>query len=153
MTIGLVVLGLLAIPLYYVVRGQKIDKKQIDSIFAQHSRGGTYRFELIATSNRKALGMDVEKKGLLFIDLNLKEPYVAFQPLKPNERCEVAIANIPGSSHKPEKVEWVFIAKNGQAAEHSIVFHDPDKNYLVPVYAHEELTLAQQWREAIQQRI
>ncbi len=153
MIIGLVILLLLAIPLYYIVRGQKIDQKQIKALFAQYSQGDTYRFQLVATNNRKVLGVDSNKKGLLFIDFNLKEPYVTFQDLKKSHSCEVAISNVSGQSNVLEKVEWIFMSKNGKAADNSILFHDSDKNYLVPVYAHEELKLAQLWQETIQKHI
>lgn len=150
--IGLAVLVLVAIPLYFVLRGQKIDQQKIKALFAQHSQG-KYQFELIATNNRKVLGMDARKKGLLFIDFNLNEPYVTFQDLRQSTSCEVAISNAPGRSNVLEKVEWIFMSKNGKATENSVLFHDSDKNYIVPVYAHEELQLAQQWQETIQQHI
>ncbi len=151
-SIGLVLTSIVAIPLYYMIRGNKIHQKQIQQLFDQHSRGGTYRFGLVATNNRKVLGVDAQKKGLLFIDLNLKEPYVVFQPLSPNENLQVAIPNAQGTTI-PKKVEWVFISKNGKAADNTILFYDADKNYLVPVYANEELKLAQQWQELLMQYI
>jgi len=151
--IGLVLLVIVAVPLYFVLRGQKIDQKKIKALFAQHSQGNQYQFQLVAANNRKVLGMDTQKKGLLFIDFNLTEPFVAFQDLKRSESCEVAISNAPGRTNALEKVEWIFMSKNGKPAENSVVFHDSDKNYIVPVYAHEELQLARQWQQAIQQHI
>lgn len=145
-------LVIVAVPLYYVLRGQKIDQKQIKALFAQHSQGN-YQFELVAANNRKVLGMDAHKKGLLFIDFNLSEPFVTFQDLKKSDSCEVAISNASGRTNALEKVEWVFMSKNGKAADSSVLFHDSDKNYIVPVYAHEELQLARQWQEKIQQHL
>ncbi len=153
MIIGLVLIAIVAIPLHFVLRGQNINQKQIKALFAQYSQGNKYQFQLIATNNRKVLGMDSQKKGLLFIDFNLKEPYVTFQDLKQSNSCEVAISNVPGRSNTLEKVEWIFMSKNGKAAEKSVLFHDSDKNYIVPVYPHEELKLAQLWQETIQRHI
>jgi hypothetical protein len=151
--IGLVLLLIVATPIYLVLRGQKLNQHQIKSLFSQYSQGNKYQFQLVATNNRKVLGMDASKKGLLFIDFNLKEPFVTFQDLKQSESCEVAISNPQGKTNTLKKVEWIFMSKKGTAAENSVLFHDSDKNYIVPVYAHEELKLAQQWQETIQKHL
>ena len=150
MIMGVVILAIIAIPLYFVLRGHKIDKKQIQALFEQYSQGNRYQFQLIATNNRKVLGVDPNKKGLLFIDFNLHEPFVTFQDLNQSERCEVAISNAAGRSNLLEKVEWIFISKKAKAATDSVVFHDADRDYKVPVYAQEELLLAEQWKQKIQ---
>ena len=45
------------------------------------------------------------------------------------------------------------MGKKGTATDNSVLFHDADKNYIVPVYAHEELKLAQQWQQTIQKHL
>lgn len=151
--IGLVLTLIVAIPIYFVVRSHKLDNNQIKTLFAQHSQDNKYQFQLIANHGRKVLGMDSKKKGLLFIDFNLKEPYVTFQDLNQSKSCEVATSSPPGKSNTLKKIEWLFMSKNEKAAENAILFHDSDKNYIVPVYAHEELKLAQQWQETIQKHL
>ena len=153
MIIGLVLTLIVAIPIYFVLRGQKVNQQQIRNLFSQYSQGNKYQFQLIATNNRKVLGMDSDKKGLLFIDFNLKEPFVTFQDLKQSESCEVAISNPLGKTNTLKKVEWIFMTKKGTADDNSVLFHDSDKEYIVPVYAHEELKLAQQWQETIQKHL
>lgn len=151
--IGLVLLLIVAFPLYFVIRAHKLDHNQIKTLFAQNSQDNKYRFQLIAVHNRKALGMDSKKKGLLFIDFNLKEPYVSFQDLKQSESCKVATSSPQGKSNPLKRIEWFFTSKNGVIPEKSILFHDADKHYIVPVYAQEELRLAQQWQEIIQKHL
>ena len=151
--IGLVLTIIIVVPIFYVLKAKKIDYKQVESLFAKHNQNNNYSFQLIASHGRKVLGMDPHKKGLLFIDFNLKEPSVTFQDLKQTDSCEVAISNPEGKTHTLKKVEWIFLSKIGKAADKAILFHDSDKNYLVPVYAHEELKLAQQWQQTIQKHL
>lgn len=151
--IGLVLILIVAIPLYFVIRSHKVDTTQINSLFAQYNQDNNYKFELIATHSRKALGMDPKKKALLFIDFNLKEPYVSFQNLKQSESCKVATSSPQGKSNALKKIEWFFMSKSGTPQDSTVLFHDADKNYIVPVYAHEELKLAQQWQELIQKHL
>jgi hypothetical protein len=151
--IGLVLFIIVAIPFYFVLRTHKLDQNKIKALFAQNSQEDKYKFQLIAAHGRKALGIDLKKKGLLFIDFNLKEPYVTFQDLRQSQSCEVATSSPPGKSNTLKKIEWLFMSKNENELDNSIPFHDSDKNYIVPVYAHEELKLAQQWREMIQKHL
>lgn len=150
--IGLVLTIIIVLPIYFVLKSQKVNYKQIETLFSQHSQNNNYNFQLIATQGKKVLGMDPKKKGLLFIDFNLKEPFVKFQDLKQADSCEVAISNPVGKTHTLKKVEWIFMSK-GKASDNSVIFHDSDKNYLVPAYAHEELKLAQQWQHTIQKHL
>lgn len=151
--IGLVLIAIVAFPLYFVLRAHKLDQNQIKALFAQHSQSNQYQFQLIATQNRKALGFDSKKKGLLFIDFNLNEPYVSFQDLKKSQHCEVAISSPQGKSNALKKVELFFMSKKGEPQESTLLFHDSDKQYIVPAYAHEELKLAQQWQQLIQKHL
>ena len=151
--IGLIILSIVAVPIYFVLRAHKIDQNQIKTLFAQYSQNNQYQFQLVASHNRKVLGMDAQKKGLLFIDFNLKEPFVTFQDLQQSESCKVATSGLQGNSNVFKKVEWIFMSKNGTPQEQSVLFHDSDKNYIVPVYAHEELKLAQQWQETIEKHL
>ncbi|QBZ97345.1 hypothetical protein [Flavobacterium sangjuense] len=151
--IGLVLIAIVVFPLYFVLRANQLDKNQIKTLFAQNSQDNKYQFELIATHNRKALGIDSKKKGLLFIDFNLKEPYVSFQDLKQSESCKVATSSPQGKSNVLKKVEWFFMSKKGIPQSNTVLFHDADNDYIVPVYAQEELKLAQQWQEVIQKHL
>ena len=151
--IGLVLILVVAIPLYFVIRAHKLDNNQIKTLFAQYSQDNKYQFQLIATHSRKALGIDPKKKGLLFIDFNLNEPFVSFQDLKQSESCNVATSGAQGKSNVLKKVEWFFTAKNGSTQQNSVIFHDADRHYIVPVYAQEELQLAQQWQQLIKKHL
>jgi len=151
--IGIVLITIVAIPLYFVLRSHKLDQNQIKTLFAQYSQGNHYQFQLIATHNRKALGLDPKKKGLLFIDFNLKEPFVSFQDLDKSERCEIATTSPKGKSNPLKRIELFFTSKTGTPKENSLIFHDSDKHYIVPAYAHEELKLAKQWQQLIQKHL
>lgn len=151
--IGLLFILIIAVPLYFVMKGNKINQQQIDSLFAQYSQNNRYQFQLVASHQRKALAMDTQNRGLLFIDFNLHEPFVVFQDLAKITSCAVATANPQGKSNLLKKVEWIFFSKNGTAQEQGILFHDADKQYIVPVYAQEELKLAEQWQEVINKNL
>jgi Tfp pilus assembly protein PilW len=147
--IGLILLLIVVIPVYFVIRANKVNQNQIKSLFAQYSQNNRYRFQLIASQNRKALAIDPQNRGLLFIDFNLKEPYVAFRDLAETKGCAVATDNPQGLTNIVKKVEWIFFAKNGMSQSNDVLFHDRDKPYIVPVYGYEEQKLAEQWQELI----
>jgi len=151
--IGLVFILIISIPLYFVMKGNKLDKKQIDSLFAQYSQNNRYRFQLVATHHRKALAIDAQNKGLLFMDFNLNEPYAVFRDLAQVRSCAVATANPQGKSNLLKKVELIFFSTNGTAQDDGVLFHDEDKPYIVPVYPHEELKLAEEWQEVINKHL
>jgi hypothetical protein len=151
--IGVVLIAIVALPLYFVLRAHKLDQNQISTLFAQHSQDNQYQFQLIASHQRKALGLDSKRKGLLFIDFNLKEPFVSFQDLQQSERCEIATSSPPGKSNTLKKIELFFTSKTGASQENTLLFHDSDKHYVVPAYAQEELKLARQWQQLIQQHL
>lgn len=153
MIIGVVLIVIITLPLYFVAQSHKLDQNMIKSVFAQHSQNNRYQFQLLDTKNRKALGMDIKKKAVLFIDFNLKEPYVSFLDLNKSEHCNVATSGASGKSNILKKIEWTFTAKNGIVHENTVLFHDSEKNYIVPVYAQEELKLAREWQQVIQKHL
>lgn len=151
--IGLIFILIISIPLYFVIKSNKLNQKQIDTLFAQYSQNNRYRFQLVASHQRKALAMDTQNRGLLFIDFNLNQPFVVFQDLAQVKNCAVATANPQGKSNLLKKVEWIFFLKNGTTQDSSVLFHDADKEYIVPVYAQEELKLAEEWQEVINKNL
>ncbi len=147
--IGVVLLLIVVIPVYFVVRANKTDKNKINALIAQYSQNNRYRFQLVASQNHKALAIDPQNRGLLFMDFNLKEPYVAFRDLADTKGCAVATDNPQGLTNIVKKVEWIFFSKNGLSQGNDILFHDKTKPYIVPVYGYEEQKLAEQWQELI----
>ncbi|WP_333600243.1 hypothetical protein [Flavobacterium sp.] len=147
--IGIILALIVCIPLYFVLKPKKINQKKIDSLFAQYSQNNRYRFELIASQNRKALAIDPKNRGLLFIDFNLSEPFVAFRDLEQTKGCAIATGNPPGKANLIKKIEWIFFAKTGISQGNDLLFHDAQRPYLVPVYGYEEMELAKEWQQLI----
>ncbi len=85
--IGLIFILIISAPLYFVLKSKKIDKNQMDSLFAQYSQNNRYRFQLVASHHRKALAIDTQNQGMLFMDFNLSEPYVTFHDLAGTRRA------------------------------------------------------------------
>ncbi|MGL2966692.1 hypothetical protein [Flavobacterium sp. XGLA_31] len=151
--IGIVLLAIVVVPVYFVLKGKKIDEKQIKTLFAQYSQNNRYRFQLMATHHRKALAIDPVNRGLLFIDFNLSEPYVAFRDLTETKECAVATDNPQGLTNVVKKVEWIFFSRTGLSQHHDLVFHDKNRPYIVPVYGHEEQRLAEEWQQLIHKHL
>ena len=66
MIIGLVLLLIVVLPIYFILNAKKIDEKQVKSLFAKHSQENKYDFQLIANQGRKVLGMDRQNKRMDF---------------------------------------------------------------------------------------
>ena len=76
--IGLVITILIAIPLYFVIRGNNTDKKKIKAIQALYNPENTFDFEETEKQNKKVFSIDKKNKALLFIDFNPKETISKF---------------------------------------------------------------------------
>ena len=72
MIIGIILVVIMAIPLYFVIRAHKVDNNQIKTLFAQNSQDNKYKFQLIANQGRKVLGMDSHQKGYSLLISTLK---------------------------------------------------------------------------------
>lgn len=149
MIIGIILIAMFVAPIYLIMKNHKIDHNKVKAIFAAHSDNNKFNFEVALADKNKILGVDAQKRGLLFIDFNQKEPYVRFVNLEEQKNCKLVTAVLPGDTNRFKKVSFHFETTSTSKTKEEITFYDNEHHYKVPVYGKEEYVLAQKWHEAI----
>ena len=106
--IGLVLTFIIAIPLFYVIRSNSINKTKIKTIKTKFSQNNRFNFEsLTETQNKKILALDEKNKGFLLINFNAKEEVVSFVDLSTIQTCKL-VPTTENNSDTILKIEFEF---------------------------------------------
>lgn len=145
--IGLVITILIAIPLYFVIRGNNIDKKKIKAIQALYNPENTFDFEETEKQNKKVFSIDKKNKALLFIDFNPKETLSKFIDLNQIVGCHL-LYTTDVKTNKTVKIEFELLYKR---INHKEVFtvYDAKFDPMNQVCLFEDEKLAKNWRQKI----
>lgn len=145
--IGLVITILIAIPLYFVIRGNNTDKKKIKAIQALYNPENTFDFEETEKQNKKVFSIDKKNKALLFIDFNPKETLSKFIDLNQIVGCHL-LYTTDVKTNKTVKIEFELLYKR---INHKEVFtvYDTKFDPMNQVCLFEDEKLAKNWRQKI----
>ncbi|MBP7396000.1 MAG: hypothetical protein KA933_03450 [Flavobacterium sp.] len=145
--IGLVITILIAIPLYFVIRGNNTDKKKIKAIQALYNPENTFDFEETEKQNKKVFSIDKKNKALLFIDFNPKETLSKFIDLNQIVGCHL-LYTTDVKTNKTVKIEFELLYKR---INHKEVFtvYDAKFDPMNQVCLFEDEKLAKNWRQKI----
>ena len=145
--IGLVITILIAIPLYFVIRGNNTDKKKIKAIQALYNPENTFDFEETEKQNKKVFSIDKKNKAILFIDFNPKETISKFIDLNQIVGCHL-LYTTDVKTNKTVKIEFELLYKR---INHKEVFtvYDAKFDPMNQVCLFEDEKLAKNWRQKI----
>ena len=145
--IGLVITILIAIPLYFVIRGNNTDKKKIKAIQALYNPENTFDFEETEKQNKKVFSIDKKNKALLFIDFNPKETLSKFIDINQTVGRHV-LYTTDVKTNKTVKIEFELLYKR---INHKEVFtvYDAKFDPMNQVCLFEDEKLAKNWRQKI----
>ena len=145
--IGLVITILIAIPLYFVIRGNNTDKKKIKAIQALYNPENTFDFEETEKQNKKVFSIDKKNKALLFIDFKPKETISKFIDLNQIVGCHL-LYTTDVKTNKTVKIEFELLYKR---INHKEVFtvYDAKFDPMNQVCLFEDEKLAKNWRQKI----
>lgn len=145
--IGLVITILIAIPLYFVIRGNNTDKKKIKAIQALYNPENTFDFEETEKQNKKVFSIDKKNKAFLFIDFNPKETLSKFIDLNQIVGCHL-LYTTDVKTNKTVKIEFELLYKR---INHKEVFtvYDAKFDPMNQVCLFEDEKLAKNWRQKI----
>jgi hypothetical protein len=145
--IGLVITILIAIPLYFVIRGNNTNKKKIKAIQALYNPENTFDFEETEKQNKKVFSIDKKNKALLFIDFNPKETLSKFIDLNQIVGCHL-LYTTDVKTNKTVKIEFELLYKR---INHKEVFtvYDAKFDPMNQVCLFEDEKLAKNWRQKI----
>nr|WP_315161673.1 hypothetical protein [uncultured Flavobacterium sp.] len=146
--IGLALTFIIAIPLFYVIRSNSINKTKIKNIKTKFSQNNRFNFELTETQNKKVLALDEKNKGFLLIDFNAKEEVVSFVDLNTIQSCKL-IPTTENNSDTILKIEFEFQYKEAKKTEY-ISFYKIENDQIGQVCLYEDHQLAKKWAKMIQ---
>ncbi|GEP50690.1 hypothetical protein FNO01nite_13620 [Flavobacterium noncentrifugens] len=142
--IGLVIMALIGIPLFYMLRANAANNAKMKAIFA---RFNNYHFSLSDTQNKKALAADEKNKGFIFVDFNVTPEEVHFVDLREISTVKL-IQTTEGNSNTVVKIEFEFLHKQNQKKQH-IPFYKIENDQIGQVYLYEDQQLAKKWEQLI----
>lgn len=148
-TVNIILVLIILIPLYFAMRPKKVNLSKVKSLFSEHSQDNLFNFNIHLTDKRKVLGIDAQKKGLLFIDFNFEEPKVNFVDFQAVKNCKLITQTAPEDTKNFKKVTFHFETPSAPATVKEISFYDANHPYTIPVYGNEEYLIAQEWNDAI----
>lgn len=145
--IGFFITLLIAIPLYFVIRGNSINKKKIKAIQALYNPENTFNFEETEKQNKKVFSIDKKNKAFLFIDFNPKETLSKFIDLNQIVGCHM-LYTTDSDSNKTIKIEFELLYKH---INHKEVFtvYDATFDPMNQICLFEDEKLAKNWRQKI----
>lgn len=146
--IGLILTLIIAIPLFYVIRSNSINKTKIKTIKTKFSQNNRFNFELTEAQNKKVLALDEKNKGFLLMDLSAKEEVVSFVDLNTVQSCKL-VPTTENNSDTILKIEFEFQYIEGKKAAF-IPFYKIENDQIGQVCLYEDHQLAKKWAKMIQ---
>ncbi|MFV8269854.1 hypothetical protein ACNQGP_07950 [Flavobacterium sp. GT2N3] len=146
--IGLILTLIIAIPLFYVIRSNSINKAKIKAIKNKFSQNNHFNFESTETQNKKVLALDEKNKGFLLIDFNAKEEVVSFLDLNTVQSCKL-VPTTENNSDTILKIEFEFQYKEGKKTAY-ISFYKIENDQIGQICLYEDHQLAKKWAKMIQ---
>lgn len=149
--IGLIIIILIAIPLFFVFRSNVINKNKIKEIKKKYSQNNHFNFEITETQNKKVLALDEKNKGFLFMDFNTEQDSVYFVNLNDTNSCKIVLTT-ENNSDTIVKIEFEFEYKESKKKE-LIQFYTIENEPINQVCLYEDHQLAKKWMKIIQECI
>ncbi|PWA06113.1 hypothetical protein [Flavobacterium psychrotolerans] len=146
--IGIIIIIIIGIPLYFVFRSNVVNRKKINQLFEQYSQNNYYNFSQHEIQNKKILAIDEIKKGLLLIDLNETNENVLFLDLKKVTNCKLLFTKT-NTNDTIEKIEFQFQFKESDKKK-CFAFYRIEKDQIGQVCLYEDHQLAKKWETIIQ---
>ncbi|MEM8522179.1 hypothetical protein [Flavobacterium sp. PL12] len=145
--IGLALSFLIAIPIFYSIRSNSLNKSKINSIINQYSQPGNFKFEVIDTLNKKVLAFDEHNKGFILMDFNPKTESNSFINLNDVQSCKVNVTK-DSTTDDTNQVDLEFQYKNSKKSE-SIPFYKIVNDQMGQLCLYEDHQLAKKWKSLI----
>lgn len=142
--IGLVIMAMIAIPLFYMLRANAANNAKMKAIFA---RLNNYHFSVSDTQNKKVLAADAKNKGFVFIDFNATPEEVHFIDLREVSSVKL-VQTTEANSNNVVKIEFEFQHMQNQKKQ-SIPFYKVENDQIGQVYLFEDQQLAKKWEQLI----
>jgi hypothetical protein len=146
--IGLIILLLMGIPLFFAFRSKVANKKKIKAIKKQYSQNDNLNFELTETQNKKVLALDEKNKGFLFMDFNSLKDSIDFVNLNDADSCKIVLTT-ENNSDTIVKIEFEFEYKESKKKK-LIQFYTIENEKINQVCLYEDHQLAKKWTKIIQ---
>jgi hypothetical protein len=141
--IGLLIIIIIAIPLYFVFRSNSVNRKKIQEVYDQYKH---YNFSNGAELHKLVLAIDEIQKAFLLIDMSAPGK-VSFVNLKEKKSCSLFTETEAGSG-QIHKIGFEFADHN--ANKEFVTVYAAEHNHMGEIYLHEVRQMAITWQKIIQ---
>ena len=138
--IGLVLIVLMFVPLYYINKSNSVKKHKLQAIF---NKFDSYNFDVNEHLNKKIVAIDAKNNGFLLTNLNQDKEETYFVNLNEIKNCKLELET-EKNSDSIEKISFVFENKRNTGNE-VIPLYDVNENLLGQVSVFENHQLAKKW--------
>ena len=138
--IGLVLILLMFVPLYYINKSNSVKKHKLQAIFDKFD---SYNFDVNEHLNKKIVAIDTKNNGFLLTNLNQDKEETYFVNLNEIKNCKLELET-EKNSDSIEKISFVFENKRNTGNE-VIPLYDVNENLLGQVSVFENHQLAKKW--------
>lgn len=144
--IGLVILVLFAIPLFFAIKKNYSKKAAINKVINQFNQEKKVSLDQLETVNHKVMAIDSNQKAILFVDLKNNNE-ATFIDLKQIAKCKLS-KTTQFDQYNDEiiiRIELLFENKDRQLRETSLLFYDFEHDNSMQVLLENDHTMAKKW--------
>lgn len=145
--IGLVLTILIALPIFYSIRANSMNKSKIEKIKAEFSQNNRFKFETTETLNKKVVALDEKNKGFLLMDFNLKSEKNLFVDLKDIQTSKLVVTK-DNSGETITQIDLEFHYKENKKIK-SVPFYKIENDQMGQLCLYEDHQLAKKYKQII----
>ena len=145
--IGLVLTILIALPIFYSIRSNSMNKSKIEKIKAEFSQNNRFKFETTETLNKKVLALDEKNKGFLLMDFNLKSEKNSFVDLNDIQTSKLVVTKDNGGETIAQ-IDLEFHYKENKKIK-SVPFYKIENDQMGQLCLYEDHQLAKKYKQII----
>lgn len=145
--IGLVLTILIALPIFYSIRSNSMNKSKIEKIKAEFSQNNRFKFETTETLNKKVLALDEKNKGFLLMDFNLKSEKNSFVDLNDIQTIKLIVTK-ENSGETIAQIDLEFHYKENKKIEY-VPFYKIENDQMGQLCLYEDHQLAKKYKQII----
>lgn len=145
--IGLVLTILIALPIFYSIRANSMNKSKIEKIKAEFSQNNRFKFQTTETLNKKVVALDEKNKGFLLMDFNLKSEKNLFVDLKDIQTSKLVVTK-DNSGETITQIDLEFHYKENKKIK-SVPFYKIENDQMGQLCLYEDHQLAKKYKQII----
>lgn len=149
--IGLVIVLIVAIPVYFSARSSADNKAKIKEIKKKFDPSHLFDFDQTESINNKVLTIDSKNKKFILMNFNPNQQEASFVDLATVSSCKLSLTT-EGNADTIIKIDFEFLEKE-TSKKITIPFYDFDDDRIKQISVYQDHQFAKKWLKIIQDSI